>query len=363
MKEASKLESIELSARNINMSDECFMNCLSLSVFKIKKSGNIQIGTNQFVGCNRLQKIFIEQDLEIESENGPITQLDSNCFSGAVKLKEITFTGGNLRITGGILKNCSSLEILSIEKAEKVFIDKSQFSSFRSLKRVNIESNTNLDLKSRSFMNSICLEEVNLSSKSIEINHGSFERCTSLAIFKVSKSGSVYFHGNQFGQCNNLYEISVESTIESQPGVASKIAFGPNSFSGATNLKKVTFSGGDVLVNKNCFQNCQSLLSVSFNSQSVTIEKGQLSNLISLKNISIKAVSRIVLDSYCFSDCCKLEEVIISGKKFIQVIIASLIVRHLKISIFRKLKVLFSVNLYSITARKLYRSILIVFRS
>ena len=107
-KRQKKLESIELSGKNVGIKDECFANFLSLINFKIKESVNIKIWSNQFQNCTKLKNISIKST--INPENNSNIEFGDKSFSGLINLKSFHIKGGNVKKNNQCLTCWTSLE-------------------------------------------------------------------------------------------------------------------------------------------------------------------------------------------------------------------------------------------------------------
>ncbi|KAK8848325.1 hypothetical protein M9Y10_019388 [Tritrichomonas musculus] len=137
--ELSNLSSIEINGQDVIVENECIKNCPSLSSFVIKNASMISIGSNQFVGCQKLENLYLSSSSKIS--------LAKNCLSEFCYIKKIGIDSDEVFIDNECFCGCSSLISIEIKKPKLITISENAFQKCNSLASLTLVSSDLIVLK------------------------------------------------------------------------------------------------------------------------------------------------------------------------------------------------------------------------
>lgn len=244
MNEANKLETVEISGKQVNIDQNCFNNCQSLSKFLITNSGQIELKENQFIECNNLEIISIQcsiiniykdqicnfkalKHINIESDSN--ISLKTGCFIGFNNLEDVSLSGVKISIKDDCFKNCSNLKKININKVENLVLFSNVFQNCTKLIEIDFKVDTELVCKKDCFYGSN-IKIAKFQGKSVKLKRSCFENhllCKSVIESVNIICENVIIDDKCFNGCSSLKTLSISS--ENEP----KIGF--NVFDGCIN--------------------------------------------------------------------------------------------------------------------------------
>lgn len=224
--ECKNLKKVVLSEKLERISDNAFVNCVSLEELIIPTSV-VEIGKEAFFSCSRLKRIRIP---------GYVKTINDNTFNGCKSLESVIFDGDikeiNLRafrnnhklvninlpdtitcIGQECFENCSSL-LLEYLPAKLKKVGNGAFKSCESIKEITIGDSLN-EISVEMFADCINLGKVVIGKKVRKIGGKSFINCTKLKdVYILSELGKTQGK-HVFDGCRNV-------TIHGIPGSGSE---------------------------------------------------------------------------------------------------------------------------------------------
>lgn len=293
-KDLANLKSIGFITHSILLEDNFAEGCKELTFINIQcEIGSITIYSSA-LKSSKLKNIGL---------HSPKVKLCHNCFKGLQNLELIEINSDNLKIGENCFDDCPSLTSFILKVDKKFIVDKNTFIKFNSLKKLKIETKSNLRICIESMSALKKLEEIVICGKIVVIEDSAFNNCESLTSVKINKSGTIRIGKNQFTNCKKLQTIDIDSTTEIGQNGPSTVEFGIFCFSGATKLKTFTIKGGDVKISNDCFKTCSSLTELYFlDVNTIVIEENQFSTCQSLNSVIIQSKNLINLGIGCFSN-------------------------------------------------------------
>lgn len=305
----SELSTIELSGKTVEISPKCFENCTSLTIFFIKNSGKIKIDENQFQNCNNLSRIVIQSTKTIGPDNDSKIEINDNGFSGAINLNCFEVVGGDIILNNKHFENCSLLEKIFVENALNIVLENRCFFEAPKIKKVEIsgknvsikqscfencssitdlilKNSDNINLGRRSFYNcsnlkgqidftstknlniddscfiGTIIKQVKLKSENVVIGNESFKNIQSITSFSINSLGATKLGYNCLEKCEKLTKFNAVATNEFHAG--------NYCFNGANKLVDVVIDSKKVSFDDFCFYNCSKLALVNLPSANET---------------------------------------------------------------------------------------------
>ena len=291
----TSLEIINLSSV-ININDEAFNNCTSLSI--IIDTPNLEsLGTDAF--CNYNTKI--------------------GSLKGIENLGKITTIKNSYNDKSGCFKNQKSLIYAKLPNT-LISIGNYAFDGCSALTRVVLPSSLET-ISSRAFYHCSALASMNFPSSLVTIGNYAFEECVSLegdvVVPLLTSLGAISFYKTNissfsadiltsipnkaydkgvFQNCTNLRTLNLPNIV----------TIGSNAFYGCTSLTNVNFSKTLTSIGNSAFNGCTSLTNVNFPSSLTVIGDSAFINCTSLTDITLPS-SIITINTSAFDGCTSLE--------------------------------------------------------
>lgn len=323
-KNCSKLNCLEIKGNLEYIGISCFEGCVSLPYFE-------QDGIKYFGNDNNPQMVLIDIVDETMSSyylSNQILSIEKDAFDNCVNAKEIALPNSLRKVPQGLLKDCVSLEFLSIPYLGSYYDDETQGLSYlfaeneqtkETLTSVEITKSTTASkngftdykkLQTINFLNGIekvceqafkgCskLESVNLSNKLESIGYEAFYGCESIKEVLLPESIKE-IKGYAFANCISLVNINIPETIKS---------INEYTFYNCQSLKEIAIPNSVSLIGICAFANCTSLLEAPIGNYTLVISSYAFSNCTSIKEVYIKN-NVINLGSGAFQGCVNVEKI------------------------------------------------------
>ena len=313
---AAKKNNIEivnllLSQQEIQIGDDCFLNCQRLEKLSIPSfitflgnnafkncsslisidipSSVVSFGKNLFDGCSSLVQVSLPSTLKI---------IDEYMFNECQSLTEILIPSSVDRIECYSFKKCSSLKKIEIPSSVTL-IECHCFEGCTSLNEVIIHSSLQEIIK-YTFYGCTSLREINIPSTVHKIGSHSFENCISLTQV-IIPSSVTRIKNAAFNKCSSLKEILFPSSLK---------YIGICAFKKCSSLLKITIPSSVEVIASSAFESCSSLKEVIFEKQSVIKEicSHTFMKCISLINFDIPSSVQMV-EFHAFEDCSSLSKI------------------------------------------------------
>lgn len=281
------------------MKNECFLNCSSLKQLEIGQVTNLNLDSNVFYGCTKLEKIdfYISKSLTIGDD----------CFRFS-NVKNVAFQAEKIETGQNSFKN---LSILSINmNSDIIELGNSSFEGCSSLQSVKLEASSILKMGEKCFSGdkSINTDKFELLGTEINIGKYCFTNCSSILFLTLQNSNKIFIDDNAFEGCINLESITVYSKSEFNAGL--------NCFNKLNKLKTVQITSKDVDINCFCFACCSLLSSFSISgSEKTNIRMKAFEDCRSLSNVDISASNSFKAFGFCFNRTTSLKTVNIQSKR------------------------------------------------
>lgn len=358
------LETVTFGNNLTTIEDEAFLNCAKLKDVTLPNSLN-SLSNNVFSGCESLYLNVVNdsylkdyainnsidykcvtidcinyfcdysnenttvniigysgnnQNLDIPSKIDcySVVMLDSGCFENNSVIKSLTIPRSILEIKDNALKNCASLEKVSMTSVQK--IGDEAFLGCNSLNTVLV-SNELLSIGKKAFYNDNLINEFYFSDNLNDIGDNAFIGCNFVAKLSdsayetrnsysynfVNSNGFAHYpptnsefsyyiinnYGTVCGYNGNLAKINVPEKIDDY--IIQNI--GENAFKDNKNLVSVKLSSIRNIY-KNAFNGCSNLSNVNLPNELRTINEYSFAYCLSLKSIEVNNV--VTIDSNAF---------------------------------------------------------------
>lgn len=270
----SKFETVKNIIEKLNIGENCFESCKTLSKFKIQNCQKIIINSDSFKGCENLISFSISKCKNIE--------LQKNILSNNIKLKTFEMEGDNIIFNGNIVNNCSSLKKISIISNHPILISKDSFYHCESLINVIFKTQSILEITQENFCFAHA-EFIQLEGQQIIIGDNCFtsnlSNNTDFDIVSHEKSPL----------------ISIKSNSE--------VLIGKNCFNGLVIIDSIEINSKAIIIKNNCFNKCESLRIIKLISETtLNILNGSFGQLSNLETIDLSG-ENIKIDDNCIQKC------------------------------------------------------------
>ena len=266
-------------------------------------------------------------------------------FSNCKDLCEITLPWGIMSIGNEVFDDCKNLKEINITKSNKFYrtidgvlytkdlktiicypqgkkgenfvipssvtnIGISSFRGCRNLRKITLFSSVT-SIEDEAFYECENLKEINIPSSVISIGHQVFSSCRNLQRINVAESNKFYKTIDGV-----LYTKDLKTIICYPQGkkgenfvIPSSVTnIGINSFSGCSNLRKITLFSSVTSIEDEAFYECENLKEINIPSSVISIGNGAFSWCVNLKEITLPS-SVTSIGDFAFSDCRNLKEV------------------------------------------------------
>lgn len=239
-----------------------------------------------FEGCNNLEKCTIlNAQLRDDGEYGLIpSSSGGQNFVSCSKLHTVVLPDGLTVIDSSVFYSCIALQNISLPST-LLTIESSAFQFCSGLTEITLPKNL-VSIKAAAFSNSGLTDVIVESTSNIEVLSGAFTGCVNLtneSVYNISqKFGTINTY--IFKGCTGLTDVTV-----------SRLWTGM--FQDCTNLVSLTSQklGGSGKLGAICLKNCSSL-------KNLTLPK------LTVQDTNLTTTNE---DSYCFSGCTALENVVL----------------------------------------------------
>lgn len=272
LKDAKLPDSLETLGSN------AFANCTSIKEAKIgpnlktitkyafKQSGVEKVdipvtveavGDNAYEGCQSLKEVTTA-----ESEDE--LAIGKSSFLNCDELETVTFGRKTVTLGSTAFNKCKSLKTVNTEKVSKLNVDKQAFANCTSLQNSGIGAEVETTFGTLVYQNS-GLTEFIVPNNIVEIPAGMFHNCEKLANVvlhdKVSKISGDKTNKGAFQQCKSLKSIVLPESLNDIQNYA---------FS-ESGLETITLPDNVRIVNPDVFLNCKSLSQVNLGNKTEII--------------------------------------------------------------------------------------------
>ena len=207
------------------------------------------IGESAFYMCGNL--ISIDLPYSVKSIN-------NGAFSYCIKLTSVTLSNGLVYIKSGAFSDCTGLTTITIPNSV-INIDADAFSGCTSLISIIIPNNVYV-LGRDAFNGCTHLQSVILSENMHDINIGCFQFCSNLVSVIIPKNIN-NIHDYAFSGCTRLVSIILPNTITD---------IGISAFYNCTSLTSITIPNNVIYIGGTAFNGCTHLQSVIIQSSLLT---------------------------------------------------------------------------------------------
>ena len=308
-----------------NIGGMAFANCTSLTEISIPNSVTI-VGYANFYGCTSLEKVNLPAKLEI---------IGDYAFYNCEKLN-FDMLPNNIRDIGAqAFYNCKALTLEQLP--ENITEIKTYTFGNTGLKKIKIPDNVRT-IGDKAFMGASYLERVEFPSNLKTISTEAFRACVVLKYSSFSASATNNFvipegvssiKGSAFFACFALEKVTIPSTVTGTN-------FANYAFASCYNLEEVEFFEGANITNiyQNTFQSCRKLKSINIPNSVTQIGAAAFNDCLSLEEIrlpdnlirieirafekcsALETITNVhtklkIISDYAFSDCVKLNNVLI----------------------------------------------------
>ena len=293
------LKTLELSGNVTKIGNLSFAKCYLIENLEFEFI-KVFFGEKAFDGCSNIKSITIKAQTEFHA--GP------NCFSNLANLNEVNITSENVIIDDSCFSCCSSLNSVSLLKAEKVTFGAKAFESCSSIIKFELNILNELNAGPNCFSNSTKLNEVKITCKNITVDDSCFSCCSSLNSILFLNSEQVNLGSKTFEYCNNIMSFELEELNEFHAG--------PNCFSNLTSLNKVQITSKKVTIDDSCFSCCSSLKSFTLlKAHQIDLGEKILEYCNNITYLDLDASVEFYARPNCFSNLHLLNMVQITGEK------------------------------------------------
>lgn len=168
---SNKLKSVELTGDDVEVLDECFLNCSSLTILNFTRIKNLSLSSRSFCNCKNLTSINFS--------NLNSLSIGSNCFDGA-NVNEVILQSEVININDNCFKNNSSISSFYVVSVMDIQLGKEAFKGCKKLNEVIVTFVSKMKIGENCFHGTNNLKKVDFRSDNpILINNLSFSGCSS----------------------------------------------------------------------------------------------------------------------------------------------------------------------------------------
>lgn len=323
--------------------ESAFENCYSIKEFKFTNNELEVIEKNAFKSCKALNIVSLNQGIKEIEESGfakctSLTTVDNtstlkkigkNAFDGCIKIKEFVLSDSLTSLDETSFDRCEGINKLIINVSRKVSLKvyKTILRESDVLTTVIYNSSEN-NIPEELFKDIETLKNVVVQGAVTKVEEGAFENCINLE--SVAFAADVTkIEDNAFANCRKLTDFSFAYKVDSLGNnafanclsmndfefLSSKIGeINASSFSGCTNVIKVTLSNSIKLINDKAFLNCKNLVDVLNIDQIEVIGEKAFSGCVRLRSFDIGYNLKSIGDG-AFKDCSSIKTLNISHAK------------------------------------------------
>ena len=317
-KNCPKLEKVNYTGTIKAIGTEAFMNCVSLTDFKIPEtvetiydaafrgSGitSVTIPANTrlydydygytFTDCVNLTEVTFSGEYDRS------LSIVYNCFKGCTALKKVTFPKAvnNFGLDRNAFYGCTSLEeIVFPETCGNLYLDWYVFKDCTSIKKIVLPDDCGMiDIGKASFKGCTALEEIvsPFVCGNVAIRQQAFRDCTSLKALNFPKfyCGTVTIFDDAFRDCTALEAIKFtppDQYFTSDKIYTGNIIIGKRAFRGCTALTTIKNTANVEKIYGGAFRDCTSLTYFNLSDKIQFIGKNAFYGCKSLKYLNLKA--------------------------------------------------------------------------
>lgn len=346
----TSIKKVTVSNSIRNITDSMFKGCSSLIEITIPNSVT-SIDAYAFNGCSSLQEVTIPDKVRyikgyaFKGCSGlkeaiipsSVTSMGDSAFSDCSNLKEVMISNSVKHIGELAFSGCSSLSEINVSAENKdytsvggILFDKSKTriisypAGNNSVSYTIPNSVTNINYST--FENCSSLEKIIIPNSVNDIKYFAFKDCSSLSEINVSAENKDYtsVDGVLFNKSKTKIIKYPEGNSRASYTIPnSVIAIESYAFWGCSKLEKIVISNSKMNIGYSAFKDCSSLskINVSAENEGYTSVDGILFDKNKTRIIKYPAAntrtsytvpnSVIYIDDYAFSECRKLEKIII----------------------------------------------------
>ena len=228
---------------------------------------------------------------------------------------KVTFTGNITSICDAAFTDCTNLSSVSIPDSVTE-IGYSAFKGCKNLDKVTFGRNSNLNTLGKNyngdgvFQNCVNLSEITLPEKLTAIQRETFSGCTNLERVTIG-SGVKSIGAYAFKNCGNLTAIVIPNAVES---------IGDGIFTNCTNLSSVKLGSGLLTIGIAAFEGCSSLTDIVIPASVTEIGYSAFKNLKNLQNVVFESGSALTTlgknytNDGVFQNCTSIKSIVLPNK-------------------------------------------------
>lgn len=202
--------------------------------------GEVGVGDDAFVDCEKLQRIQFE---------GYVKFVGKNAFANCPSLEIIDVRSGIGWVSENAFKNCTALSAIEVQSE---FIKESAFEGCKSLREVTL-TNKYVYICVNAFKDCVSLESVVIKGKVKEVGKSAFENCAKLKEMYFTTSHFCVIKRFAFKNCKSLQIVRIEGRLDTLK---------ENVFENCESLREVYLPKIFGSVKKNIFYGCNNLTDI-----------------------------------------------------------------------------------------------------